>query len=249
MRMKPKHFDKLSDKVSQVLSPRTRLIVMRRILREVLAQDERERIILRMAIRQLKRELPFTQNKLASVEKLLHDCRKVNRDLLIDYGQVLSAYRAELEASMTFDQLCEVLCVNPIHRSEVADIEEGLLAITWIGGQFEDSSAHYGKEGLVGAGPVTRAIGAAMQSFMLKNAHLLPDPTAPGGPLYGVPTYTRQPDGSMVMNTPAVTVHSAAGSKVVKSRPGRAPKSVRPSKVTTLFATKHRDQDGKASNV
>ncbi|MFJ2456416.1 hypothetical protein ACIOWK_32735 [Pseudomonas protegens] len=236
MMMKPEHFDRLAAKSCQVLSPRTHLIVIRRILREVLAQDEREKTILRMAIRQLKRKLPFTKSKLAKVEKLLSDCHKANRDLLIDYGQFLRDYHRELELTMTFDQLCEVLCVNPVHRQEVADIEKGLFAITWIGGQFEDSATHYGKDGVSSAGPVTRAIGAAMQDFMIKNSHLLPDPFAPGGPLYGIPTYSQMPDGSMVMNTPAVTVHSATGSKAVKSKPRRTGKPVTPSKVATLFA-------------
>nr|WP_315413939.1 hypothetical protein [uncultured Pseudomonas sp.] len=234
MRMKSEHFDKLAAYSCKVLSPRTRLIVMRRILREVLAQDLREKTILRMAIRQLKRNLPFSQSKLAEVEKLLSDCRKANRDLLIDYGQILRDYRRELELAMTFEQLCEVLCVNPAHRQEVADIEKGLFAITWIGGQFEDSATHYGKDGISGAGPVTRAIGAAMQDFMIKNSHLLPDPFAPGGPFYGVPLYTQQQDGTMVMNTPAVTVHSATGSKVVESKPRRAGKAITPSKVAIL---------------
>lgn len=234
MQMKTEHFDKLADKSCQVLSPRTRLIVIRRILREVLAQDERERTILRMAIRQLKCKLPFTKAKLDEAVQLLRDCRKANRDLLISYGQILRDYHRELESSMTFEQLCEVLCVNPVHRKEVEDIEKGLYAITWIGGWFEDSATHYGKDGETGAGPVTRAIGAAMEDFMIKNSHLLPDPFAPGGPFYGVPLYTQQPDGTMVMSTPAVTVHSAAGSKVVASRPRRAGKAITPSKVATL---------------
>ncbi len=221
MRMKPKHFELLAAKSCQVLLPRTRLIVSRRILRDVLAIDADEKAVLLLAIRRLKRNLPFSSSKLAEIEQLLSDCRKANRELLISYGQMLRGYHRELEAAMTFEQLCEVLCVNPAHRQEVADIEKGLFAITWIGGQFEDSATHYGKDGVTGAGPVTRAIGAAMQDYMLKNMDLMPDPTAPGGPLYGIPTYTRQPDGSMVMNRPTVTVHSADGtSKVIKGKPG-----------------------------
>ena len=221
MRMKDKHFDILADKVSEELSPRTRLIVMRRVLRHVLACDKDERTVLKQMVRQLKGRLPFAKSKLAEVEKLLSNCRKANRDLLIDFGQILSNYHRELEASMTFEQLCEVLCVNPAHQHEVADTDKGLFAITWIGGQFEDSATHYGKDGVSGAGPVTRAIGAAMQDWMLNNMDKLPDPFAPDGPFYGVPTYTQQPDGTMVMNTPALTVHNADGtSKVIKSKPG-----------------------------
>ncbi|VVO24504.1 hypothetical protein [Pseudomonas fluorescens] len=218
MRMKPEHFDKLAAKTCQVLSPRTRLIVTRRVLREVLAQDDREKSILRMAIRQLKRNLPFSKSKLAEVEQLLSDCQKANRELLIGYGQILRDYRHGLETAMTFDQLCEVLGVNPVHRQEVKEDGDGLLAITWIGGQFEDSATHYGKDGATGAGPVTRAIGAAMQDFMLKNMDLMPDPFAPGGPFHGVPTYYRQPDGSMARKSASLTVHDADGSSRVVER-------------------------------
>lgn len=221
MRMKPKHFELLAAKSCQVLSPRTRLIVSRRILRDVLAIDADEKAVLLLAIRRLKRNLPFSRSKLAEIEQLLSDCRKANRELLISYGQLLRGYHRELEAAMTFEQLCEVLCVNPAHRQEVADIEKGLYAITWIGGQFEDSATHYGKDGVSGAGPVTRAIGAAMGDWMLNNMDKLPDPFAPGGPFHGVPTYTRQHDGTMVMNRPTVTVHSPDGSsKVIKGKQG-----------------------------
>ena len=218
MRMKPRHFDALAAKSCQVLSPRTRLIVSRRILRDVLAIDADEKAVLLLAIRRLKRNLPFSRSKLAEIEQLLSDCRKANRELLISYGQMLRGYHRELEAAMTFEQLCEVLCVNPAHRQEVADIEKGLFAITWIGGQFEDSATHYGKDGVTGAGPVTRAIGAAMQDWMLNNMDKLPDPFAPGGPFHGVPTYYQQPDGSMARKSASLVVHSPDGSSRVIER-------------------------------
>lgn len=216
--MKNEHFEVLATKVCQHLSPRTRLIVMRRILREVLAQDDREQTILRMALRAMKRRLPFTQSRVTELEKLRSDCREANRAVLIDYGQVLRDYHHELEASMTFDELCDVLGVNPVHRAEVADIEKGLFAITWIGGQFEDSSAYYGKDGVTGAGPVTRAIGAAMHDFMIKNMDKLPDPFAPGGPFHGVPTYHPQPDGTLARKSASLVLHNANGSSRVVER-------------------------------
>lgn len=235
MIMKPEHFDRLSDKSVQVLSFRTRLIVTRRILREVLAQEEREKTILRMAIRQLKRKLPFTKAKLTEVEQLLSDCRKKNRKILISYGQMLRDGRHAFEGDLGWEGLCDVLCVNRVHRDEAGEHDKGLFGITWIGGQFEDSSTHYGSD-VTGGGPITRAVSAAMQDWMLNNMDKMPDPFAPDGPLYGIPLYTQQADGSMVRNTPAVTVHSAGVSKVVASKPGRRGRPVKPSKVATLFA-------------
>ncbi|MBJ2267776.1 hypothetical protein JFT60_10385 [Pseudomonas sp. MF6772] len=234
MLMKPEHFDRLADKSVQVLSLRTRLIVTRRILREVLAQDEREKMILRMSIRQLKRKLPFTQGKLTEIEQLLRDCWKANRDILISYGQMLRDSHHAFEGDLGWEGLCDVLCVNRVHRGEAGEHDKGLFGLTWIGGQFEDSSTHYGSD-VTGGGPITRAISAAMQEWMLKNMDKMPGPFAPGGPLYGLPLYTQQADGTMVMSTPAVTVHSADGSKVVGSKPRRAGKPVTPSKVATLF--------------
>lgn len=167
MLMKPEHFDKLADKSVQVLSFRTRLIVTRRILREVLAQDEREKTILRMAIRQMKRKLPFTKSKLVEVEQLLSDCRKANRKLLISYGQMLRDGHQAFEGDLGWEGLCDVLCVNPVHRDEAGEHDRGLFGLTWIGGQFEDSSTHYGSD-VTGGGPITRAVSAAMQEWMLK---------------------------------------------------------------------------------
>lgn len=218
MQMKNEHFDKLAAKTCQVLSPRTRLIVTRRVLREVLSRDDREKSILRAAIRQLKRRLPFSGSRLKEVEQLLSDCRKANRELLIGYGQVLRDYHHSLEASMTFDELCDVMCVNKVHRQEVAEIEKGLFAITWIGGQFEDSATHFGKDGIFGAGPVTRAIGAALQDWMLNNMDKLPDPFAPGGPFHGVPSYHLQPDGTMARKSASLVVHSPDGTSRVIER-------------------------------
>lgn len=219
MRMKDQHFDTLIKKAHENLSARTRLIVMRRALRHVAACDAEERLVIRMVIRRLKRQLPFSKSKLEAAEGLLEECRQHNRDLLVGMGRYLRDYHQLFESAMSFDELCDVLCVNPVHRQEAGKDERGLFGITWIGGQFEDSSTHYGKWGAYGEGPITRAIDTALTDWMIKNMDKLPDPFAPGGPFYGVPTYTQMPDGSMVRNTPTVTVHDADGSRVVEGKP------------------------------
>lgn len=217
MRMKDEHLNLLIAKLCQDLSFRMRLIAMRRALRHVLACDEDERQVLCATIRVLKRQLPFSKAKLESVEKLLSDCRQHNRDLLVDFGKYLREYHQAIEQSMTYDELCDVLCVNPVHRVESALAEKGLFGITWIGGQFEDSAAHYGSDG-TGKGPITRAISAAMTDWLIKNTDKLPDPFAPGGPFHGMPTYHPQPDGTMARQSAPLTVHDANGSRVVKRK-------------------------------
>lgn len=217
MRMNDKHLDVLIAKLCQDLSFRTRLIAMRRALRHVLACDEDVLQVLRAQIRALKRQLPFSKSKLASVEALLKECREHNRALVLDFGKSLRDHHQAIEQSMTYDELCDVLCVNPVHRVEAAEAEKGLFGITWIGGQFEDSATHYGSDD-TGQGPITRAISAAMTDWMIKNKDKLPDPFAPGGPFYGAPVYYPQPDGTMARQSARLTVHDAQGSRVVKRK-------------------------------
>lgn len=217
--MKPEHFDRLVElSCREDLPLRTYLIMMRRALRHVIAEDERERQEQSRDIRAFKRNLPWSQSAL---DKYLEACRALqqhNHELIVMYGRYLRDSHLELEAEIGWDGLCDVLCVNPAHRAEAAKSEKGLFGITWIGGQFEDSATYYGSDD-TGKGPITRAIDAALTDWMIKNMDKLPDPFAPGGPFYGVPTYTQMPDGSMVRNTPTVTVHDADGSRVVKGKP------------------------------
>lgn len=219
MRMKPKHFDVLADKVEQELSLRTRLIVMRRILRHVMACDLSERSELKQMIRKFKTRLPFTADHVKKIEALLDECCKCNRNLILDYGLLIRSVSKQIQAELSFGELCDVLCVNPVHRAEAKAIDDGsLYGVTWIGGQFEDSAHHHGKSGRYSSGPITRAVDAAMQDFIINNSHLLPDPFAPGGPFHGVPTYYQQPDGSMARKSASLVVHSPDGTSRVIER-------------------------------
>lgn len=219
MKMKAEHFDALADKVEQELSLRTRLIVMRRILRHVMACDAAERAELKQMIRKFKTRLPFTADHVKRIEKLLDECRKCNRALILDFGLQIRSLSDQIEDELSFDHLCDLLCVNTVHRSEAFAADEGsLYGVTWIGGQFEDSAHHHGKSGRYASGPITRAIDTVMQDFIIHNSHLLPDPFAPGGPFHGTPTYYQQPDGTMARKSAALTVHSPDGSSRVVER-------------------------------
>lgn len=44
----------------------------------------------------------------------------------------------------------------------------------------------------------------------------LPDPFAPGSPLYGNPVRVLNPDASVTRKRPALTVHDSSGARVVK---------------------------------
>lgn len=222
MRMKPEHFDRLVElSCREGLSLRIYLIMMRRALRHVIAEDEQERQEQSRAIRAFKRNLPWSKSAL---DKYLEACRALqqhNRELIVMYGCYLRDHHVALEAELGWGGLCDVLCVNPAHRAEAAKADKGLFGITWIGRQFEDSATYYGSND-TGKGPITRAISAAMTTWMINNMDKLPDPFAPGGPFYGIPTYTQMPDGSMRRNAPTVTVHDSEGSRVVTGKPRTA---------------------------
>jgi hypothetical protein len=140
-----------------------------------------------------------------------------NREVLIAYGQFLREHHRAIEDELGWDGLCDVLCVNPVHRAEAYEHDKGLFGLTWIGGHFEDSATVY-ENVLAGSGPITKAVSSALLDWMMKNSDKLPDPMAPGGPLYGLPTYYQQPDGSMARKSAALTVHHPDGSSRVVDR-------------------------------
>lgn len=220
MQMKPEHFDRLANLASRPDLPlQIYLIMARRVLRHIIAMDERECSQMRREIRAAKRSLPFTDNTIKCYEVACKAMHERNMDVLVAYGKYLRDHHKAFEHDLGWDVLCDVLGVNPVHRAEAGEHARGLFGITWVGGWFEDSAAHYGDE-MTGRGPITRAIGVAMTEWMIENFDKLPDPFAPGGPFEGIPTYTQRPDGTMVRNKPTLTIHSPDGaSRVVKGKP------------------------------
>ncbi|WP_313227686.1 hypothetical protein [Stutzerimonas chloritidismutans] len=213
--MKSEHFDRLVDlSCREGLPLRTYLVMMRRALRHVIAEDDRERQEQSRDIRAFKRNLPWSQSALDKYTEACRALQQHNRKLIVMYGRYLRDSHLALEQEIGWEGLCDVLCVNPVHRVEAAEPEKSLLGITWIGGQFEDSATHYGGNA-TGKGPITRAIGAAVTDWVISNMDKLPDPFAPDSPFYGVPTYHQQPDGSMARQSAPLVVHDADGSRVV----------------------------------
>lgn len=243
MQMKPEHAGRLSDLVVLPhLSPRSRLIVVRRIARESHAQWEETRFFFDRELEETRAGLPFTAKKLENVKVLRRQARDQHTKTLYHIGEWLYENDALLTERYGFDGICDVLEVNPTHRSEALEYADNksraISAVAFVSGLEESASRQSGRRKPdFKDGPLFKVFLEMMMKLMKDKPECMPDPAAPGGPLYGVPTYARQPDGSMVMNTPAVTVHSATGSKVVKSKPGRARKLVTPGTVATLFAS------------
>lgn len=241
MQMKPEHAAHLCDLLTLPhLSPRSRLIVVRRIARESHAQWEEVLIFFDRELEEARGGYPFTAKKFECIKALQRQARERHEKTTYHIGEWLYENDTLLTAKYGFDGICDVLEVNPAHRHEALEHadnkDRAISAVAFVGGLEESASRQSGRRRPdFKGGPLFDVFLKMMMRLMKDKPECMPDPTAPGGPLYGVPTYSQQPDGSMVMNTPAVTVHSAAGSKVVKSKPGRARKPVTPSKVTVLF--------------
>ncbi|MBA6043789.1 hypothetical protein [Pseudomonas lactis] len=242
MQVKLKYKDRLGELlVMPHISPRSRLIVVRRIARICNSQWVETREYFRELIKEAELGLPFTTAKLKKIDAMRSEARSQHKATSYQIGQWIYENDDLLTKLYGFDGVCEVLEVNPVHRPEVLEYAEdqhrAIAAVAFIAGMEESASRQSGRQRPdYKDGPLFNVFMDMMIKAMKENRASMPDPTAPGGPLYGLPSYTMQADGSMVMNTPAVTVHSADGSKVVASKPGRRNGPVTPSKVATLFA-------------
>ncbi|SEJ33066.1 hypothetical protein SAMN04244579_03950 [Azotobacter beijerinckii] len=203
-------------------TPRTRLIITRRICRWLCTlrqaiHDER-RALRRQAVA-LRRHLPFTK---AAVEALEQEAATHRSDALDSIRRVLAGYGALLirdpegtAAALGFDGLCDVLNVNAVEREQAR--REGLTSLEELAFVYgmEDSAERRGDSWK--DGPLFNACHAALAQFIKETPRdLLPDPFGPGGPLYGVPVRVLHPDGTITTKRPDLTLHDSKGSRVVK---------------------------------
>ncbi|WP_198286579.1 hypothetical protein [Pseudomonas chlororaphis] len=242
MMMKPEHFQRLCELSARgTNTPAITVLLSRRYARHLTAKQEVDREQYRQALKTAERGLPFTAGKVSELKAARQQKSRARRQSMKKIADWLRSWDDLIVELYGFDGVCDLLAVNRVHREEArkyADKATGTItAIAFISGLEDSASVRSGRnQPDFKDGPLFNAFMAQMEQLMLDRPGCLGDPTAPGGPLYGLPTYTRQPDGTMVMNTPAVTVHSAQGSKVVASKPGRRGKPVTPGKVATLFA-------------
>lgn len=242
MRMKPEHVRRLTELANRGnVEPLISLIIARRAARHLCAEREHDHIYYAAQIKAANFGLPFTANKVKELEDDRDARRAVRRKNFLAIADWLLRADDYLTIMHGVETVLDVLGVNPIHRAEAADYavkaRTTLSGVAFVAGLEDSASTRSGRnQPDFKDGPLFNAYMRQFEQVMLDNPGAMPDPCAPGGPLYGIPTYSQMPDGTMVQNTPAVTVHSAAGSKVVASKPRRAEKPVTPSKVATLFA-------------
>ncbi len=225
MRMKPEHYRHLYE-ISRLphLTLRSQLIVARRLARQALADRLMTRSLLRDAVKTAEAGLPFTQRRLEEVKRMQEESRDTYRAGFLELGRWLYQMDETLTLRYGFDGICDLLEVNPVHRPEVLqyaeDKKRAIAAAAFIAGREDSASSQSGRRPADWKrGPFFEVFLEMTMDMVRRHPDAMPDPTAPGGPLYGIPTYTRMADGAMVRNAPTVTVHDGHGSRVVKGGP------------------------------
>lgn len=223
--MKPEHVRRLTELANRGnVEPLISLIIARRAARHLCAEREHDHAYYAAHIKAARAGLPFTASKVKALEVEREARRKGRRKNFLAIADWLLRADDYLTIVHGLDAILDVLAVNAVHRAEAAEYAVGargtLSGVAFVAGLEDSASTRSGRnQPDFKNGPLFNAYMRQFEQMMLDNPDAMPDPFAPGGPFYGVPTYTQMPDGSMVRNTPTVTVHDAGGSRVVKGKP------------------------------
>lgn len=224
MRMKQEHYRRLHE-ISQLthLSPRSDLILARRIARQAFAEKELIQARFTAEIAKAESGIPFTKARLASLKEAQRAWRNSFTDGILAIGGWLSKYDEMLTERYGFDGICDVLEVNPVHRPDVLELADGkgraVSAVAFVCG-FEDSAAYQSGRSSSDykEGPLFKVFLEMTLDLTRRRADLMPDPFEPGGPLYGAPIFHKQPDGTLARQSASLVVHDAKGRRVVKRK-------------------------------
>ncbi|WP_445673848.1 hypothetical protein ACUDA6_07255 [Pseudomonas ceruminis] len=228
MRMKPEHVRRLTELANRGnVEPLISLIIARRAARHLCAEREHDHAYYGAHIKAAKAGLPFTASKVKALEVERDGRRKCRRKNFLAIADWLLRADDYLTIVHGLDTILDVLAVNAVHRAEAAEYAaeaRGTLSgVAFVAGLEDSASARSGRnQHDFKDGPLFNALMRQFEQMMLDNPGAMPDPCAPGGPLYGIPTYTQMPDGTMVRNAPTVTVHDSQGSHVVNGKPRTA---------------------------
>ncbi|MFP5422361.1 MAG: hypothetical protein ACLGID_12960 [Gammaproteobacteria bacterium] len=168
---------------------RDALIIARRSVRHICglrALIHAERQAMRRKANKLRQYLPFTAQAVADLEQQANthhaEVLAAFRRVLVGYGQAIIRDSDGIAAALGFEQLADLLNINPAHREQARrDGGETLQGLVYIA-RMEDSAAARGSHRGAG-GPLAAACQAALMSFISTcPEHLLPDPFAPGAP-------------------------------------------------------------------
>lgn len=223
--MNPEHARRLAELANRGnVEPLVSLIIARRFARHLCAQREHDHAYYGLHIKAAMAGLPFTAAKVKALEAERDARSKSRRSNFLGIADWLLRVDDYLTIEHGIETVFDVLAVNPVHREEAVDLackaRSTLSGVAFVGGLEDSASTRSGRrQADFKDGPLFNAYMRQFEQVMLDNPGALPDPFAPDGPFYGIPTYTQQPDGSMARNAPTVTVHDASGSRVVKGKP------------------------------
>lgn len=226
--MKSEHARRLAELANRGnVEPLVSLIIARRFARHLCAERAHDHAHYAAQIKSAKAGLPFTASRVKELEAEQAARRKGRRKNLIVIADWLLRADDHLTVVHGIDAILDVLQVNPVHRAEAAEYAaeaKGTLSgVAFVAGLEDSASTRSGRNQPDHKdGPLFNAYMRQFEQMMLDKPGALPDPFAPGSPFYGVPTYTRMPDGTMVRNAPTVTVHDSEGSHVVVGKPRSA---------------------------
>lgn len=222
MRMKREHLSRLlAIAVRPELSVRSQLLIWRRVARQYQSCGICERREYSSVKRRLKPGLPFTKSRMDEAEgnhRTLMDMRKKGQAAI---AQWLLDAGPQIERELGVTGICDALAVNPVHRVDLEAMDEGraLDYIAFAAG-LEDSATHQSarRPATWKDGPLFQCYLERMLVFIDKHPEAMPDPFAPGGPLYGAPVRMVDGNGQVYTKRPAVTVHESDGSTRVIER-------------------------------
>lgn len=168
---------------------RDALTIARRVVRITCEHQDRiaaERWAMRRKARKLRQFLPFTAQQVADLEAMARDHQA---EQLEGTGQVLRAFGFlllrdpdDIAGALGFEQLADLLSINPAHREKARqEGGETLHGLAYLA-RAEESATDHG-QGWGQGGSLYRACQAAVIDFIQTCPDdQLPDPFAPGAP-------------------------------------------------------------------
>lgn len=205
------------------VTKRDTLTIARRICRHLCAvrsEIRQQRRELRRQARKLRQFEPFTKLAADAMERQARDHRAAEwesvRRVMLGYGRLILNDPDGTAEALGFDTLADLLNINRTDREQAR--REGWHTLAELVAIYAlENSAERGRGDRGEASPLYQACNLAIMEFIREcPPELLPDPFAPGGPLYGLPVRVMKPDGTLTTKRPALVVHDDAGSRVVE---------------------------------
>lgn len=224
MLMKPKHLKRLISIWRRPgLSLLTQLLIARRVARQYDEEQRLDRLVIRSHAKVLSAGFPFTRSRLAELTDQARRSREARREARAAIGHWVVLLGGAIEETIGVSKICDALSVNPVHRGEVSEAGPGeaLDYLVFVAGLEESAAQLSGRSAQTfKRGGLFQCVLERMIAYGKANPGALPDPLAPGGPLYGLPVTEISADGAAKITRAALTVHSRDGtSKVVKRKP------------------------------